>query len=165
MVTRRQVMKTLALGSTILTADFIQGISFAACSAPAATIDSSLDAAFKQAVTAFNAHDPTIGGLLAPGVILNTVSEKHDAGSGQKTKVAIFGKANVVNYFRTSFSDSPTFTPNPDYTHFSYGRRGIVSGTACWSDNNNADGPETISFMFQWVNPGSGWLIKHLYAD
>lgn len=157
-------MKTLALGSTVLTAEFIQGISFAACSAPSPTPDPTLKAAFDNAVIAFNNHDPSIGGVLAKNVIASTLSENYDAGGGQKTKTVYNGLTKVEGFFKKSFGDNPKFTPDSGYTYLAVGKSGIVSGTACWVDTNSPNG-ETISFMFQWVNPGSGWLIKHLYAD
>jgi hypothetical protein len=165
MITRRQVMKTLALGSTVLAADFLQRSSFAqqtptaTATCPTPTPDTSgLDEAFQNAVAAFRAGDPSIGGLLDTDVTVFSVNTK------QRYKTI----AEVEAFFTKDFkNDKPSFTPNLGYNVFSIqqkrAQKGVIIGTACWNDNN---GPETIGFVFQWVKPQGGvWKIRHLYAD
>jgi len=151
MVTRRQVMKTLALGSAVLGADFMQGLSFAQqCTTQ--SVDPGLDSAFKIAQQQFMARDATIGGLLDQNVTVFSV----------KDKTRYNGISDVEGFFTKDFKDNPSFTPNAGYQAFSNGKRGIIIGTACWNDKN---GPETIGFVFIWVNQGGKWMIKRLYAD
>ena len=179
MITRREMMKTLALGSTILAADFVHGCGttqpgsqpsptpiLTPSPTPTATPtclpqtsdSATLDRFFQTACQQFNNHDPTIKNLFTPNIHAYSVN----------TKQKFSGASNVIAFFvRDWTTESSSFTPinyNVTTVMLPNGSpKGIIIGTACWRDIH---GPETIGFVFQWVQSTTGaWLLERVYGD
>ncbi len=161
MITRRQVMKTLVLGSTVLVPDFMKGLDLAqAASQSSETHPASstakkkkLKATFVKVCTIFNANqDKTIGGYLDQNV--QVFSVRHH--------VLYDGVEQVEGYFDNEFKTHPQFTPATNYKVTVSGLSGWIKGHAGWKDDHG--GPENLNFTFKFVYTGAKWLILSLYA-
>jgi len=171
MITRRQMMKTLALGSTVLASDFIPGLGLAqAAVVPAASVPADLLQTFNAAKDAFNNRQWTeLEKLLDPDVILNRV----DDSAGSKS---LLGKADVSTYLETDVAaDKPQFTPTG--TPKVNLRTGTVSGIAMWLDHDEdqygnivtTNRPISYSFSFTLRRPSAGsprkWYLSNVYGS
>lgn len=161
MITRRQVMKTLVLGSTALVPDFMKGLALAQGApqssethpALSTAKKKKLEATFVNVYTIFNANqDKTIGGYLDQNV--QVFSIRHH--------VLYDGIVQVEGYFDNEFKTHPQFTPDANYKVTVSGLSGWVKGYAGWKDDHG--GPEKLKFTFKFVYTGTKWLILSLYA-
>jgi hypothetical protein len=123
-------------------------------------------AAFKRAVDAFNAKDPTtLGQLLDSGVVMRKIHSSH-------VHPVIEGRTDVIQYLSGAWNGSPPVTMvfNPYYNGNQPNVQiqgpnksvALVTGIACWEDHDGDDPDGDLNYNFQLKNNGSAWLVTAL---
>ena len=153
MITRRQAMKRLIVGSTVLAPEIVPGLGLAqAAPSTQGASKSALQTTFTEVCKIFNANqDKTIGGYLDENV--QVFSIRHH--------VLYDGIAQVEGYFDSEFKTHPQFTPT-NYRVTVSKQSGWVTGLAGWKDDHG--GPENLRFTFKFIYTGTMWMILSLYA-
>ncbi len=165
-VTRRKfIQKSLIAGGAVSVPWLWASDSSWATSTP----DADALAAFDQAVKAFNSKLPdALGPLLDPNVELRKIHTGH-------AKPVIDGRQNVIDYLRGKWTGTPPVSMI--FKPYSGGQQpavkiqgpnnsvAVVTGLACWQDNDGDKADGELSFKFQLSNTSGAWLVTSLYGN
>lgn len=164
-ITRRKFIQTTLIAGAVVSTPWFwaSGSSWAT-----GTPEADALAAFGQAVQAFNHKRPdALSPLLASNVELRKVHANH-------AQPVINGRQNVINYLRGSWNGSPPVTRVFD--PYAGGQQphvkiqgpnntvAIVTGLACWKDDDGPNADGELRYKFQLQNIGGAWLITSLYG-
>ncbi len=164
-VTRRKfIEKSLIAGTALSVPWFLAGGSSWAMLAPA----DDARAAFDKAVKAFNDKLPDVlGPLLDLNVELRKVHTTH-------ARPVISGRQSVIDYLKGAWNGTPPvtmiFTPYSDAQqpvvkiHGPNDSVAVVTGLACWHDNDGDKADGELSYKFQLSNTSGAWLVTSLYG-
>jgi len=162
-VTRRKfIQKTLMAGAVVSVPWFLADGNLWA--APA----DDVRAAFYNAVQAFNDKQPKVlGPLLDPYVKLKKIHFAH-------AKPVISERQPVLDYLSEAWNGTHPatmiFTPysgaQRPVVKFQgpHGAVAVVTGLACWQDDDGDKEDGEISYKFEFKDTGGNWLVTSLYG-
>ena len=115
-----------------------------------ACTEPELSSKFLACVRAFNAHDKTIGGNLAPNVTITTI----------RTHRIFSGIQAVEDHFDVQFQqEQPNFDPGQFGTSVN-GTQGTVTGNGRWKDAETHGAFEPLRYVFGFVCTNGSWLLS-----